>query len=161
MKYRRLSTEELHKLEAEFIRFLAANTITGDDWEKLKSQKTDKAEELLNLFSDIVFDKVLDDLKYLEFKSIADLKIFYCGQEKMVLMGLRVIGESDIDFRTPLPAEELINRLNASKAKLEVYSAEKAYSKDRKMELFQMMEQGCLIADGKLFEVLRDLKKGG
>ena len=161
MKYRRLSTEELHKLEAEFIRFLAANTITGDDWEKLKSQKADKAEEMLDLFSDIVFDKVLDDLKYLEFRSIADLKIFYCGQEKMVLMGLRVIGESDIDFRQPLPAEELTARLQTSNAKLEVYTAEKAYSKDRKMELFQMMEQGCLIADGKLFEVLRDLKKGG
>lgn len=158
MKYRRLSNEELKQLEPDFIRFLAANSIPGPDWEKIKTNKPEQAHALIDQFSDVVMEKVLENLKYLEFKSAKDIKLFYCGKEKMVLRGLQISGDAAIDLRQSIPADELMTKLQSSNSKIETYTAEKAYAKERKMELFTMLENGCLISDGKLFEVLRDLK---
>ena len=59
MKYKRLSVEELQALEQEFINFLAAAQITAPDWVKMKENEFAKAEELVDVFSYMVFDKVL------------------------------------------------------------------------------------------------------
>jgi hypothetical protein len=56
MKYKRLTTEELKHLEKEFVNFLASAQITGSDWEKMKANEIEKAEELLDVFSDLVFE---------------------------------------------------------------------------------------------------------
>ena len=39
MKYRILSNKELEPLKDDFIKFLSANTVTGEDWAKIKSNK--------------------------------------------------------------------------------------------------------------------------
>ncbi|MGZ4035866.1 MAG: DUF6495 family protein, partial [Bacteroidia bacterium] len=52
MKYKRLTREELQALEPEFIHFLAAAQVTGKDWEKMKENKLEVAEELIDAFSD-------------------------------------------------------------------------------------------------------------
>ena len=57
MKYRVLSTKELEPLKDDFIKFLSANTITGEDWAKIKSSKPNQALKLIEVFSDIVWEK--------------------------------------------------------------------------------------------------------
>ena len=102
MKYRRLTTEELAELETEFIRFLVSNTVTGDDWEKIKKEDPKKAEGLIEIFSDIVFDKTISKIEYLEMKTPKDLKIFRCNKDDIELMGLKIEGESDLDLTADL-----------------------------------------------------------
>ena len=46
MKYRILSKEELEPLKDDFIKFLSANTITGEDWVKIKAEKPEEANTL-------------------------------------------------------------------------------------------------------------------
>ncbi len=58
-KYRSLSQEELKPLEEDFIKFLAANTVAAEDWDKIKKDDPKKAEGLVEIFSDIVWDKAL------------------------------------------------------------------------------------------------------
>ena len=159
MKYRRLSKEELQELEADFVRFLAANHITADDWVKLKKDAPDKVEELLGLYSDLVYDRTLDRVEYLEFKTPHDIKTFHCQADKMVLMGLAVAKEAGIDFTRDDSPQTMMATLKASGADLQIYTAEKAYNGDRKRELFQMLESGCLISkDGELYKTLTNLK---
>lgn len=160
MKYRRLTNEELAELETEFVRFLVSNTVTGDDWEKIKVENQEKAEGLIEIFSDIVFDKTITKLEYLELKTPRDLKIFRCNKENIELMGLKVEGESILDFTQNISPEEMMTILQSSDAKLQLYSADKKYKNDdRSQELFQMMKWGSLISDGKLFHLLKTLKK--
>lgn len=160
MKYRILTTEELAELETEFIRFLVSNTVTGDDWEKIKIENPAKAEGLIEIFSDIVFDKTISKVEYLELKTPKDLKIFQCNKENIELMGLKVEGESVLDFTQEISPEEMMKILQSSDAKLQLYSANKKYKNDdRSQELFQMMKWGGLISDGKLFHLLKTLKK--
>lgn len=159
MKYRRLTNDELAELETEFIRFLVSNTITGDDWEKIKKEDPEKADGLIKIFSDIVFDKTISKIEYLELKTPHDLKIFRCKKEGIELMGLKVEGETDLDFTQEVSPEEMMTKLQSSDAKLQLYAANKKYKNDdRAQEIFQMMQWGSLISDGKLFHLLKTLK---
>lgn len=160
MKYRRLSASELQDLETEFVQFLVANTVTSDDWVKLKEEEPEKAEQLIDLFSDIVFEKVIAGIEYLEVKSPKDLKTFHCQEDKIILLGLRVNGESQLDFTKSPDPQQMMQMLQLSGAKLQLYSAEKAYQPNRNEELFRMMQAGALISkDGFLYKTLEDMKK--
>ena len=55
MKYRILSSKELEPLKDDFIRFLSANTVTGEDWAKIKSNKPNEALKLIEIFSVLEF----------------------------------------------------------------------------------------------------------
>lgn len=158
MKYRRLRIEELTELESSFTRFLASNTVTADDWVKLKATDVVKAEKLIELFSDIVFDSTLKKLEYLEFKTINDMKLFKCGKDKIEMVGLMIEGNTTIDFTKPQQPVEMINALKNTDAQVKLYSAEKTYAKEREQELFDMMESGCLISDGTLFNTVKELQ---
>lgn len=159
MKYRRLRPDELEQLEQEFIHFLVANGIPGPDWEKIKASENEKAEELIGLFSDIIFDKTLEQVRYLEFKTPKDIKTFHCLEDKIVLNGLRVEGDTALDLTQTQDPREMLQLLSAGSAKLKLYTAQKAYQPSRKQELFKMMESGALISrDGALFNSLEELK---
>lgn len=159
MKYRRLTNAELKELEKDFVKFLAATHVTADDWVKLKENDPVKVEELIGIYSDIVFDKTLGNLEYLEFKTPHDIKTFHCQAEKMVLMGIAVSPNSGVDFTKELNSQEMMEQLKKSGQDLQIYTAEKGYNENREKELFQMMESGCLISkDGYLFKTLATLK---
>ncbi len=160
MKYRRLNSQELQELEAQFIRFLASNTVTAEDWKKLKETDLPKAEKLIVLFSDIVFQQTLEKINFLEHRTPNELQIFSCLPDQIKLRGLRVEGQSDIDFTRNDSPEQMMQQLQTSNAELQIYRAEKTYKKTREMELFEMMEQGCRISKGDMYKVLDQLKPG-
>lgn len=160
MKYRRLNLDELKSLEKDFINFLAANSVTGEDWEKLKNEELDKAESLIEIFSDMVFDKTLEKIEYLEQKSAREIRTYHCQADKLIMIGLLIEGETTLDFRHNIAPEQMINQLNQSGAELKLFRGEKAYDTDRKEILFKLMEQGALIAkDGHLYKVFSQLQK--
>ena len=57
MKYKRLASQELEALEKEFINYLATEQITADEWVKMKETTPEKSEELIDVFSDMVYEK--------------------------------------------------------------------------------------------------------
>ncbi len=159
MKYRRLSFEELQELQPEFIQFLAGNTITAEEWELLKKEDPAKAARLLDIFSDLVFDKILEDIEFLEFKTSQDIKTFCFMEEKVLMLGLYIEGNTAIDFTKNHDADFLLQTLQESGANLKLYSAEKNYSDSKKAEAFTMLENGALISrDGRLYKALENLK---
>lgn len=158
MKYRRLTSEELEQLEQDFIKFLASNSITGEDWVAMKKDKPDKSNELIDIFSDLIFERTLKKVEHLEFKTPNDIKLFHCMEDKIVMIGLFIEGQSNIDFTQPTAPEEMLEQLRNSNAQLKLYQAEKQFSGQREMELFEMMENGCLISKGELFFTLEQLR---
>ncbi len=81
MKFRRFNKEELLDLEKEFARFLASQAIPADEWEKIKAEKPQQANDLIDIFSDMVFEQILDKVEYLELKTPKDLKTIHCQPE--------------------------------------------------------------------------------
>lgn len=146
-KYRSLTTEELSELEKEFVDFLVINGITASDWEKLKSEEKEKAEKIVDQFSDVVWEGVLRKTQFLEHRGPQEIRAFQCLPGKIVLMGLKIKDEN-IDLRT----SEGVQKIQENIPSTAVYSSEKVYSKKREEELFELIKSGAVISDGKLFK---------
>ncbi|MEL6987679.1 MAG: DUF6495 family protein [Bacteroidota bacterium] len=161
MKYRRLSIEELKNMEKEFIEFLSSNQVTGDDWQKMKQDNPDQCEELMDLFSDIVFEKILTKINLLEHRSKSEISYLHFGEEEVDMVGVKLEGSEDIDFTKNEPSDQMIAKAQASNATLSVFSAKRSYSKDdRNQEVFKHLQMGSMICeDDGLYKALKGFKK--
>ncbi len=160
MKFRRLHKEELQELEKEFVQFLATNSITSDEWEKMKKEENEKAEKIIDIFSDMVFQSILSSVDLLELKEKQEIKFFKFLDEKVKMIGIKAEGTSDLDFTQPDSPNKMMEQLHASGAQLKLLSAEKKYAKEKELEIFAMMEAGCLISkDSHLYDTLVELKQ--
>jgi hypothetical protein len=150
-KYRPLSLDELKELEKEFIEFLVLNGITAEDWERIKKEDTAKANHIIDLFSDVVFESIMRKIQFLELRREKQIQTFQCLPDRLVLVGLTAINDNAIDFTNPGYIEEAVSN---PPERLHVFTSERIYSKERELELFEMTEAGCTISDGKLFKTL-------
>ncbi len=155
MKYKRLSSEELQALEPEFIHFLATNSITAPDWVTLKDTHMERVDELIDLFSDMVYENILQKIKYLEYLSPRDLMIFHCKEDTLQMVGIQLSDECGID----LTDEDFFERWQTTEGirGIQVYSKEKRYSGERAIDVFQLVQNGCVITDEKLFNTILPL----
>jgi hypothetical protein len=62
LKFRALTPDELSELETEFKHFLVINAIYDDEWRQLAANNPSKAQEFIDLFSNIVIEKVYTKL---------------------------------------------------------------------------------------------------
>jgi len=149
-KYRLLTLEELQSLEKEFVDYLVVNGITADEWVRIKESEKEKAEDIIALFSDVVFEGIMRKVKFLEFVSSQEVQTFQCLDSKMVLVGMRS-KHPDHDFtNAAFISEAAVNPPQG----IEIYTLDKSYEGVREVELFKMTENGCYISDGKLFKAL-------
>lgn len=157
MKFRRLTNEELTELEKEFIEFLVTNTITADDWTKLKKDNPDNAHMLIETFSDVVMEKVLSNIKYLEHREEKSLMLFEFQQKQVVLIGINVASHINVDLREQNSIQSLIDNNSIEDESLSIFKTIKPYKKSREEEIFEMTENNCLVSDGALFYALNKL----
>jgi len=149
-KYRALTKDELAGLEKEFVDYLIVNGITADDWVKIKEEEKEKAEDIIVLFSDVVFEGVMRKVKFLEFREKSDLKAFQCLEEKIILVGM-MSENPEVNFTEKKYLETAAQEPPKG---VKVYSTEKPYAKTRELELFEMIQAGCSISDGQVFKAL-------
>ncbi len=154
-KFRQLTDEELQELEKEFVQFLCANTVTADDWVKVKEEEPERAHQLIDMFSDVVMEKALTNIKYLEHRQEKELMLFHCKEESMELIGLNVPADADVDLREPASVQAYVE--NSEDGGLSVFKVEKPYAKSREEEMFDMTNTGCLVSDGALFYLLEKM----
>ena len=145
VKYRRLSQNELKEFEKEFIDFLVVNGVTADEWVKIKKDNIEKAEGIIDKFSDVIFESILRKATYIDFISPKSIKCFQCLKSEIILVGVDAPKESDIDFTKNISTD-----MNG----LEVYTSKKAYIKQRELEMFDLIKNGAQISKGELFKQL-------
>ena len=149
-KYRWLSHIELEALEKEFIEYLVLNRITADDWIEIKLIQQEKAEKIIELFSDVVFETIFRKVQYLDLRTKTELKSVQCLATQMVLVGVSSVENNDIDLSDPI----LFDTYKKTPPKLNIYTSNINYKEARELELFRLTEEGFSIADGKLFKAL-------
>ena len=66
MKYARLTKEQFEEMNAEFSNFLATQAIDKAEWDQIKIEKPEVAEQELDVFSDLVWEGVLSKTEFLE-----------------------------------------------------------------------------------------------
>lgn len=128
--------------------------ITAPDWERMKKVEQEKANELIDVFSDVVYDKVLSKISYLEYRDIKTLNVFYFAEDKIRLVGLRVKEGGKLDLTAPDVLEQWTENNNAS---VNIVRSERDYEKEKQLEIFELLQNGCLITDDKLFKLLSSI----
>ena len=66
MQYPCLTLAQLAALEQDFVAFLIVNGIEGETWKTLNETNPTKAQDLTNLFSQVVEEKVLKETRYVK-----------------------------------------------------------------------------------------------
>ena len=147
MKYTRLTKEQFDELEEEFINFLATQSITAEEWRSLKAEKPEVAEEELDIFSDLVWEGVLSKVNYLENISEQHMHLFHCAEKEMNLISVKILNP-DIDLGTKEGFGWF--RKNWQSDFVEYLTASKAYSEDRNLDKFELIQKGAVITKGAL-----------
>ena len=153
MKYRRLTLEELKPLEKEFIDFLVINGVTATDWKYTIAHDIEKSNKILDAFGEVVFEDIMRKTQFLEFRSVGELITFNCTSGLIYMAGIRFgdYEKQGIDFNN----DQSIKRLLANPCDgIMVFMDHKKYESNREKEIFDMIEEGCLISDGKLFKAI-------
>lgn len=156
MKYRILTHEELSHLEEDLKHFLIVHGVHGDEWQRINQEEPSKAVQLVEIFSDTVLQKVYEKLGYLEFRSEQTCMVFKFGQNEVQLISIQRKQGSLIDLSTP---ESIHEALKKSLADLDFFYSKKEYSASREAEIYQMLEQGCLLSSQEFWDLLIQLIK--
>ncbi len=143
-KFRQLSSEELKELEKEFIEFLVVNGIDADTWEKLKAEENEKAEFIIDQFSDVVFTSIYRKSEFVDYIAEDQIKCFHFQNEQVVLVGIDSEDKQTNFLKASL--EEL------SSQKFKVYTSDKKYIKSREEEMHAILSSGGKLSDGQLFK---------
>ena len=149
MKYSRLTKEQFVELHQEFINFLATQSITANEWANLKANKPELAEMELDIFSDLIWEGVLNKAKYLEHFSPQHMYLFRLGSKKMKAIVVNVKNKN-VDITTKEGYNWL--RENLMDESVEFLQADKDYTADKNLDKFKMIEQGAIITKGDLFK---------
>ena len=136
MHYPCLSLEQLEALETDFVAFLIVNGVEGETWKTINETNPSKAQELATLFSQVVWEKVLKETKYVKRVSETERIFGYLGEEQGVL---------------------LIGQQNPSGWAF--HKAKKQWGSNRESEVFTLLQQGFERATEQEFTEVSQLIK--
>ena len=152
MKYSRLSSEQFESLHQEFALFLAAQSIDKTQWNQIKSDNLTLTDELMDFFSDMVWDQSLDKITYLENRSDYHLFLFKCENARIDLILIRV--EKDCPSLMDKDYKQWLAK-NLSDPRVDIFESSRTFQETLKEEKFKLMNQGAKVSDGETFEDLK------
>jgi cag pathogenicity island protein 24 len=156
LKYARLTKEQFEELHPEFINFLATQSITGEEWATIKAEKPKVAEEELDIFSDLVWEGVLQKAEFLENSAPQQLFLFKIEATEMQLISLKVLKEG-IDITTVNGYQWLQD--NFAEDSVEFFTASKEFSANKSADIFGIIRQGAHITKGDLYRFFDGIVK--
>lgn len=154
MKYSRLTKEQFEELHPEFVKFLAAQQIDKNEWDKLKEEKSEVAEQELDVFSDLIWEGVLTKAQYLEHYSKNHIFLFGFDEKYINTIVIKTL-QQDIDFLTQEGLKWLSEAVFT--ADVEVKHGGKDFGADRNIEIFEIIRQGAILSDGVLYTQFKEM----
>ena len=148
MKYRRLTKEQFEALHHEFANFLATQSIDKGEWDTIKAQQPEVAEQELDVFSDLIWEGVLTGANYLEHFSKNFIFLFHCQETLVKTIVLKSL-VPETDFMTKEGLQWLSD--NMFTETVEIKLGQKTYDKDRNEAIFELIQQGAILSDGQLY----------
>lgn len=154
MKYRVLTKEQLEELHIEFSKFLATQQIDAKEWNEIKTNKPDVAEEEIGIFSDLVWEDVLTKVSYLDHISEHHINLFKCDENEISRLYIQ-LKDTSKSFLNSTDFDWFLN--NPLNDAFEYFRATKKYDSERNVELFKLIEMGSVISKGDLYNAINQL----
>lgn len=155
-KFRRLRMDELEKLEKEFVRFLAAQSITAVDYQNILVADPQKQLELIDRFSDVVLTKTLSNIKILEQKTPKRLIYFTFYKDHAALHGFELAESQETDLTNFSHPEQIMHFILTNPLHINWLKGIKPYRKEKLVEILEVLENNCLIVqDDSVYQFIR------
>lgn len=154
MKYSRLTKEQFEELHPEFINFLATQSIDKSEWDKIKAEQPEVAEQELDIFSDLIWEGVLSKAEYLEHFSKNHIFLFHCFDTFVQSIVLKSL-VPETDFLTKAGLQWLSDNMFTETIEMKV--GRKEFTEDRNLSIYQLIEQGSFLSDGQLFKQINSI----
>lgn len=148
MKYKRLTKEQFEELHKEFANFLASQAIDRAEWDQIKTEKPDIAEQELDIFSDLIWEGVLTNTNYLEHFSKNHIFLFHCQEKIIQSIAIKAIF-ADVDFMQKEGLQWLSDNLFTDT--VEIHLGKKEYQDERNKAIFDLITEGAILSDGQLY----------
>lgn len=154
MKYSRLTKEQFEELHQEFSTFLATQTIDKAEWDTIKKEKPEVAEQELDVFSDLIWEGVLSKADYLEHFSKNHIFLFQCFDTHVQSIVLKSL-VPETDFLTREGLQCLSDNMFTDT--IEMKTGKKEFTEDRNTSLFALIQQGAFLSDGLLYKQINSI----
>nr|WP_294932812.1 DUF6495 family protein [uncultured Flavobacterium sp.] len=154
MKYARLTKEQFDELHAEFASFLATQAIDKTEWDSIKINKPEVAEQELDVFSDLIWEGVLSRAEFLEHFSKNHIFLFQCFETYVQSIVLKSL-VPETDFLTKDGLQWLSDNMFTDT--IEMKTGKKIFTEDRNSSIFELIQQGAFLSDGQLFKQINSI----
>jgi hypothetical protein len=149
MKYARLTKEQFDELHQEFINFLATQSIDKVEWDQLKVEKPEVAEQELDVFSDLVWEGVLGRAEFLEHFSKNHIFLFQCFETSVKSIILKSL-VPETNFLSTEGLQWLSDNMFTDT--VEIKTGKKVFTEQRNSSIFGLIQQGAILSDGHLYQ---------
>jgi len=156
VKYRYLTYQEFTVVEDDFSNYLYDCGLSPFEWSLLQDQYSDQAWSMLGEYSDLIFDRLVKNVKYLEFRSEKTLRAIECHQDHMVCIGVEIPNGSPLNL-TDIDSMQFFDQPSDQMA-YRCYESTQSYQSDRDHEIFEMIESGGYVVDAAVFNQLKLLR---
>ena len=154
MKYTRLTKEQFDELHPEFINFLATQTIDKAEWDKIKLEKPEVAEQELDIFSDLIWEGVLLRAEYLENFSKNHIFLFHCFEKHIESIVLKSL-VTEVNFLSKEGLQWLSDNMFTENIEMKI--GKKEFTNERNISIFELIEQGSFLSDGQLYKQIQSI----
>ena len=154
MKYTRLTKEQLEELHPEFINFLASQSIDKAEWDSIKENKPEVAEQELDVFSDLIWEGVLTRAEFLEHFSKNHIFLFQCFDTYVNSIVLKSL-VPEVDFLTKEGLQWLSDNMFTETIEMKI--GKKVFTEERNTSIFALIQQGAILSDGQLYQQINSI----
>ncbi|OUU21303.1 MAG: hypothetical protein CBC08_03530 [Flavobacteriaceae bacterium TMED48] len=151
MKYHRLTHEQFEALHQEFAVFLAKQGLDKSKWKEVKQNQPKKVELLLDLFSDVVWDKIINKYEFLEFSTPDQLFLFEILEKTASVIILKV-EKLKIDLKTSSGFQWVLDHIDSDQ--VTIYHGSRPYTSSRNDFVYDYLKKGAVQSEGKCFKAL-------
>lgn len=148
MKYKRLTKEQQDSLHQEFSTFLASQAIDKKEWDQIKQITPEVAEQELDVFSDLIWEGVLTNAKFLEHFSKNYIFLFHCQEKYIESIVIKSL-DSSVNFMNKDGLQWLSDNLFTDNT--EIHVGKKEYDANRNEAIFKLITEGAILSDGQLY----------
>lgn len=154
MKYSRLTKEQFDELHPEFVNFLATQAIDKAEWDKIKLETPEVAEQELDVFSDLIWEGVLTRAEFLEHFSKNHIFLFQCFDTHVNSIVLKSL-VSEVDFLAKEGLQWLSDNMFTETIEMKV--GKKEFTEERNTSIFALIQQGAILSDGQLYKQINSI----
>lgn len=150
MKYRCLTYQELDIAREGFMEFLYENGTNRFEWNILNDQSHVWATNLLEEYSDMVFDNMLKEIDYIKLNTGSELLCFEFEPEHYTLIRLK-LESNDIKVSSNFYKDNDLTKLKSS-------ISINHYHSSRENLCFYLLENGGEVGNGHTFNAFKQLR---